>query len=662
MTYETISFDVDADGVATIALDVPGQSMNVVTQKALEELDAAIDKVLSDDNVIGAVITSAKQTGFLAGADLRMLSRLSEMAKTAPAAEVFEAAFSMNKMLRKMETGGKTAKELGKGAATKPFVAAINGTGMGAGLEIPLACHYRVAIDDPKAKIGLPEVQVGILPGAGGTQRLPRKIGIAEALKLMTTGKGVSPQKGKELGFIDEVAPAGELLDRAKAWIKANREVAQPWDRKGFKYPGGGGAMHPGSVQTFMVANAMAQDNTWHNYPAVQRILSCAYEGSIVPIDTGIRIESKYFAKCLMEPQAGNMIRTLFVNKQAAEKGEARPDGVDKMPVKKLGVLGAGMMGAGIAYVSAVAGIEVVLLDRDLDYAQKGKGYSEKLVSKAVERGRMSQDKAEALLALITPTTDYNDLKDVDFIVEAVFEDTDIKADVIKKTEAVIGPDVIFASNTSTLPITGLSEFSERPEQFVGVHFFSPVDKMPLVEIIKGKSTGDKALAQAIDYVAQIKKTPIVVNDARGFYANRIVMPYLAEAMGMVGEGYAPALIENAARQLGMPVGPLALVDETSIELGYRIMSEAKAAMGDDYVAQPGDAVVTKLYDMGRMGRKAGKGFYDYPEGAPKRLWAGLSEHFPAAAEQPDIALVIKRLLYIQAVEVVRCLEMGVSQ
>ena len=347
------------------------------------------------------------------------------------------------------------------------------------------------------------------------------------------------------------------------------------------------------------------------------------------------RIESKYFCKCIMEPQALNMIRTLFVNKQKAERGEARPDGVEKMPVKKLGVLGAGMMGAGIAYVSAKAGIEVVLIDREMEYAEKGKNYSEKLVHKGLERGKISKEDGEALLSRITPSTNYEDLKDADFVIEAVFEDTKIKKDVIEKTEAVIGADKIFASNTSTLPISGLAEFSRRPDQFVGVHFFSPVDKMPLVEIIKGAQTGDKALAQALDYVAQIKKTPIVVNDARGFYANRIVMPYLSEAMGMVGEGIAPALIENAAKMLGMPVGPLALVDETSIDLGYRIMSEAKKADGDAYVAQPGDAVLTKMHELGRLGRKAGKGFYDYPEGGKKKLWPGLAEEFPPSDKQP---------------------------
>ncbi|MEM8988396.1 MAG: 3-hydroxyacyl-CoA dehydrogenase NAD-binding domain-containing protein [Pseudomonadota bacterium] len=657
--FETIKYDVDADGVATLTIDLPGQSMNVINEGLAADLPQAIDKVLEDDAVIGAVLTSGKESGFIAGADLRMLERSGELAKAGKVAELFEVSYDLNKACRKMESGGKSAKELGKGAGTKPFVAAINGLALGGGLEIALACHARFVADNDKIQLGQPEVQVGLIPGGGGTQRLPRLIGIQEALKMMTTGAPVKPEKAKRLGFITEVVPADGLIDAAKAWIKDNREVSQPWDKKGFKYPGGGGAMHPGSVQTFVAASAMAQRQTQHNYPAVERILSATYEGSIVPIDVGLRIESKYFTKCLMEPQTANMIRTLFINKQAAEKGEARPKSVEPMPVKKLGVLGAGMMGAGIAYVSAKAGMEVVLLDRELEYAEKGKNYSEKLVAKGVERGKTTQEKGDALLARITPTTDYNALKDVDFIIEAVFEDTSIKEDVIKKTEAVIGEDIIFASNTSTLPITGLSEFSKRPAQFVGVHFFSPVDKMPLVEIILGEGTQDKAVAQALDYVRQIKKTPIVVNDGRGFYANSVIMPYLGEAQAMVGEGISVALIENASKMLGMPVGPLALVDETSIELGYRIMKETREALGDAYPNHPGDAVLATMYDLGRMGRKNAKGYYEYSDDG-KQIWRGVTDHFPLLEEQPDVEEVRTRLAYIQAIEAVRTMERNI--
>ncbi|MCA8894494.1 MAG: enoyl-CoA hydratase/isomerase family protein, partial [Amphiplicatus sp.] len=347
---------------------------------------------------------------------------------------------------------------------------------LGGGLELVLACHYRVVADNPKIQLGVPEVQVGLLPGGGGTQRLPRLAGLQNAAMMATQGKPIDPKTALGYGIVQEVVPAGEVVAKAKAWVKANPKAVQPWDKKGFKFPGGGGAMDPRSVQFFMAANAMAQRETNHNYPAVQYILSCLYEGSIVPFDTAIRIESKYFVKLLTSPQTRNMIRTLFINKQAAEKGEQRPKGVEKAVLKKVGVLGAGMMGAGIAYVTAKGGAEVVLLDRDQAYAEKGKGYSVGLVEKAVSRGKLAKDKGDEMLARITPTTDYNALKDVDLIIEAVFEDPDVKADVIKKTEAVIGKDVIFASNTSTLPITGLAKHSERPEQFIGIHFFSPVD------------------------------------------------------------------------------------------------------------------------------------------------------------------------------------------
>ena len=658
MTYESFSVDIDGDGIALVTIDLPGQSMNVWNEALMREFGAFVDEFCANDDIKGAVITSGKKSGFLAGADLRMLGGQ----KASNMQEAFENSFALNATLRKFETSGQPAKKLLKGEAhAKPIACALNGLALGGGLELALACHYRVCADNPKIQLGLPEVQVGLLPGGGGTQRLPRLAGIQNAAMIATQGKPVDPATAKAQGFISDIAPGDEIVAKAKEWVKANPKTAQPWDRKGFKFPGGAGAMDPRAVQFFIGANAMAQKTTMHNYPAVQYILSCLYEGSIVPIDTALRIESKYFTKLIASPQAKNMIRTLFVNKLAAEKGEQRPQDVPAQTLKKVGVLGAGMMGAGIAYVTAKGGMEVVLLDREQEYAEKGKAYSEGIVSKGVARGKVSKDKGDALLARITPTTDYNDLKDVDMIIEAVFEDPEIKADVIKKTEAVIGKDVIFASNTSTLPITGLAKNSERPDQFIGIHFFSPVDKMPLVEIIPGEKSGDRALATSLDYVKLIKKTPIVVKDTRGFYTNRVVPPYLNEAMLMVKEGIKPAIIENAAKSLGMPVGPLALVDETSLELGKRVMESTKKELGDDYKPTGVEDLLAVMVDkLGRLGRKSGGGFYDYPEGGKKALWPGVSEYFPEADEQPSMDDAKDRILYAQLIPAAHCFAEGI--
>ncbi|RZO67819.1 MAG: 3-hydroxyacyl-CoA dehydrogenase [Parvularculaceae bacterium] len=658
MTYESFSVDIDGDGIALVTIDLPGQSMNVWNEALMREFGAFVDEFCANDDIKGAVITSGKKSGFLAGADLRMLGGQ----KASNMQEAFENSFALNATLRKFETSGQPAKKLLKGEAhAKPIACALNGLALGGGLELALACHYRVCADNPKIQLGLPEVQVGLLPGGGGTQRLPRLAGIQNAAMIATQGKPVDPATAKAQGFISDIAPGDEIVAKAKEWVKANPKTAQPWDRKGFKFPGGAGAMDPRAVQFFIGANAMAQKTTMHNYPAVQYILSCLYEGSIVPIDTALRIESKYFTKLIASPQAKNMIRTLFVNKLAAEKGEQRPQDVPAQTLKKVGVLGAGMMGAGIAYVTAKGGMEVVLLDREQEYAEKGKAYSEGIVSKGVARGKVSKDKGDALLARITPTADYNDLKDVDMIIEAVFEDPEIKADVIKKTEAVIGKDVIFASNTSTLPITGLAKNSERPDQFIGIHFFSPVDKMPLVEIIPGEKSGDRALATSLDYVKLIKKTPIVVKDTRGFYTNRVVPPYLNEAMLMVKEGIKPAIIENAAKSLGMPVGPLALVDETSLELGKRVMESTKKELGDDYKPTGVEDLLAVMVDkLGRLGRKSGGGFYDYPEGGKKALWPGVSEYFPEADEQPSMDDAKDRILYAQLIPAAHCFAEGI--
>jgi 3-hydroxyacyl-CoA dehydrogenase/enoyl-CoA hydratase/3-hydroxybutyryl-CoA epimerase len=664
MTYAAIRVETDADGIALVTIDLPGQSMNVWNEDLMRDFSAFVDDFCTNDKIKGAVITSGKASGFLAGADLRMLgSGGPKAAKAQTKKEQFEAVFNLNRMLRKLETSGHPAKALLNGDAyAKPVAAAVNGLALGGGLELVLASHYRVVADDPKVQLGVPEVQVGLLPGGGGTQRLPRLAGLQNAAMLATQGQPIDPATALGQGIIQEVAPKDQLVAKAKAWVKANPKVTQPWDKKGFKYPGGAGPTHPAAVQFHMASNAMAQRETNHNYPAVQYILSCLYEGSVVPFDTALKIESKYFFRLLTSPQTRNMIRTLFINKQAAEKGEQRPKSVEKTKIGKVGVLGAGMMGAGIAYVTAKGGAEVVLLDREIAFAEKGKAYSKGIVDKAVGKGRMPQAKADELLERIKPTTDYADLKSVDMIIEAVFEDPEIKADVIKKTEAVIGKDVIFASNTSTLPISGLARNSRAPDQFIGIHFFSPVDKMPLVEIIPGGRTGDRALATALDYVGMIKKTPIVVKDTRGFYTNRVVPPYLNEAMLMVKEGVKPALIENAAKSLGMPVGPLALVDETSLDLGKRIMEATKKELGKDYKPSGLEDLLLVMVDkLGRLGRKAGKGFYEYPpDGSKKYLWSGIAEYCPPAKEQPSLDEAKERLLYAQLVPAAQCYADGI--
>ncbi len=656
---KTIQFEIE-DGVAILRIDVPGQSMNIITPEVMSELEALVDQVLEDDAIEGAVITSAKES-FMAGADLRMLSQLSAMARTSRPGEIFRHAVRLNRLFRKLETGGKPLKELQK-TKTKPFVAAVRGQALGGGFELPLACHFRVAADDGSVKFGTPEVMVGLLPGAGGTQRLPRIVGIQAALQYLTTGKTLSAQEAKSFGIVTELAPADEIVERAKALVKANPRAIQPWDVKGFRYPGGGGAMHPNAVRTFMAANAMAREKTYGLYPAVQYILSSVYEGSIVPFDRALEIESKYFTRLLVEGQAANMIRTLFVNKQAAEKGARRPRGIEPMPTRRLGMLGAGLMGAGIAYVSAAAGIEVVLIDRDQASAERGKAHSVKLVEKAVRRRKMSKEEGEALLARITPSADYADLAGCDLVIEAVFEDRALKPEVTKRALAVTGADIIFGSNTSTLPITELAEADPKPENFIGIHFFSPVEKMPLVEIIVGRKTGERAIAKALDYVRRIRKTPIVVNDSRGFYTSRSFGTYVMEGYTMIAEGINPALIENAGRMIGMPVGPLAVGDEVAIDLSYKILKQTKADLGDAYEPSPGDRVVELFVEkLERFGRKNGKGMYVYPEdGSKKYLWPGIAEHFPPAAEQPDVEEVKKRLLYRQIVECVRCYAEGV--
>ena len=657
---KTIQFEIDQDGIAVLTIDLPHQTMNVLDPIFMEELETSIDRILGEESIVGAVLTTGKKD-FMAGADLRMIQDLIASAKTSDVETVYEGAIRFNRIFRKMETGGHPAKALSKSAAfAKPIVAATRGLSLGGGFELALACHYRVAT--PEAKFGLPEVKVGLLPGGGGTQRLPRLVGVQAALQFITTGKNLKAQEAKALGVVGEVCEADALLETAKAWIKANPKVAAAWDKKGFKIPGGGGAMHPKAAMTFMGANAMARGESRGNYPAIPAILSCIFEGSILPMDKALEVESKYFTSLLLDPTAGNMIRTLFVNKLAAEKGAARPKDEPKQKLEKIGMLGAGLMGAGITYVSAKR-VSKSFFSMSQEGAERGKAYSERLVQKDVGRKRMSEEAGAELLGRIHPTTDFEDLKGCDFIIEAVFEDSQIKADVTKKAEAVVGSDIIFGSNTSTLPITGLQKNWSKPENFIGVHFFSPVEKMPLVEMIMGKETGDKALAMALDFTRRIKKTPIVVNDSRGFYTSRCVGVYNNEGAAMLSEGVSPVLIENCSKDAGYPMGPLHLFDSVNIDLGLKIAKQTQLDLGAEHDLGPSFPVMQKMVDdLGRPGMKAWKGFYEYEEGnhRPKALWSGLAEHFPLNKEQPTAEEVEERILFRQLVECVRVFDEGV--
>ena len=641
----SINFEIDKDGIAVITLDMPGRSMNVLNDELTTPLREAIERIETDDAVKGAVITSGKKD-FLAGADIDGVYAITDPA------EAFQLAEEFKTFLRRLETTGK------------PAVAALNGTALGGGLELALACHYRVCIDEARIKIGLPEVKLGLLPGGGGTQRLPRLIGIQAALPLMLEGTELNPATAKEKGIIDELVEDREqLVERAKRWCLENPKAAQPWDDKKCKWPGGD-SKHPANVQMWSIAPSMASAKSWGNYPAITHIQSSVFEGGVVDFETGCRIESRYFAACVVSQESKNMIGTLWYQLNAINRGESRPDGIERSKVSKLGILGAGMMGAGIAYASAKAGIDVVLLDMKQEAADKGKAHSDGLMDKAVKRGKATPADKQALLDRIKPTTDFNDLQGCDLVIEAVFEDRQIKADVTAKAEAVIPESATFASNTSTLPITSLAKASRRPEQFIGLHFFSPVDKMPLVEIIKGEKTSPETLAKGFDFVQQIKKTPIVVNDSRGFYTSRCFGTYPMEGMAMLAEGQHPRAIEVAGLQAGMPVGPLAVQDEVSLSLSRHIIEQTRKdfeAESKEYRGHPGEAVIEKMVgELGREGKKAGKGFYDYPEGGEKHLWADLQKHFPPAAEALDQQTMIERLLFAQANEAARCFEENV--
>ncbi|GAB5437348.1 3-hydroxyacyl-CoA dehydrogenase NAD-binding domain-containing protein [Falsiruegeria mediterranea] len=649
----------DADGVATITWDVPGKTMNVMSFTGLEELNACIDDALADDAVKGIVVTSGKEGSFAGGMDLNLLAVMKEQAGDDPAKGLFEGTMQMHALLRKIERAGMD-KKTNKGG--KPIASALPGTAAGIGLELPLATHRIFVSENPKAKYGLPEILVGIFPGAGGTTRLAKKLGAMAASPLLLEGKMLDAKKAKGAGLVDEVV--ADPVAAAREWVlnAKDADIVKPWDAKGYKMPGGA-PYHPAGFMTFVGASAMVHGKTQGAFPAAKALLSAVYEGALVDFDNALKIEARWFTSVLMNPSSGAMIRSLFLNKEALEKGAVRPKDVADQRVKKLGVLGAGMMGAGIALVSAQAGMEVVLIDRDQAAADKGKAYTEAYLDKGMKRGKVTQDKKDAMLGLITATPDLEQLKGCDLIIEAVFEDPTVKAEMTKKVEAIIPEDCIFASNTSTLPITDLAKASVRPEQFIGIHFFSPVEKMLLVEIIKGKETGDRAVAKALDYVRQIRKTPIVVNDARFFYCNRCIIPYGNEATRMITEGVAPVLIDNAARQLGFPVGPVQLGDETSIDLGVRIMKATKAAMGNAYPASEADDLIVWMEEEGRLGRKANAGYFDYDEkGKRTGYWKGIHDKYPLADEQPDLIEVQERLMFAQVLEAVRALEEGVVE
>ena len=636
-----IDYEVDGDGIATIALNMTNRPMNVLNDESTEVIGTAVRRAIADDNVMGVIVTSRKND-FMAGADLTVL-----LGERDPQVHMGRCR-QLQQIWREIETGGK------------PFVAAVNGTALGGGFEFCLACHYRVAADNPRSLIGLPEVSIGLLPGSGGTQRLPRMIGIAKALPILLKGTRHSPAEALEAGIIEALVPPDELLNAAKTWLRDHGNAVQPWDERGFRVPGA----QVQSMEGYMLlvpSVAKMREKTQGNYPAPLAIMSCVYEGCQVAIDTGLKIEARQFASLAAGDVAQNMIRSLFFSMGDANRLKRRPKDIERHTVSKIGVLGAGMMGSGIGCAAAATGIDVILIDSTADLAAKGKAYGEGVFDRNVARGRMTEAERNAALGRISPTTDYANLAGCEVVIEAVFEDRAVKADVTVRAEAVIGEDALFASNTSTLPITGLAEASIRPERFVGMHFFSPAERMNLVEVIRGEKTSDNAIAAAMDLSKQLRKTPILVNDSRGFFTSRVINAYLNEGRTLLAEGVGPALIENAARMAGFPVGPLALSDEVSLELQHRILNQARVALGNDFEARSGDDVIaTFVEQLKRPGRKAGKGFYDYPDEGGKRLWPELTDVYEPVAEQPDVKAVQKRLLYIQGVEAAHCLEEGV--
>ncbi|XMB50266.1 3-hydroxyacyl-CoA dehydrogenase NAD-binding domain-containing protein [Pseudomonas fluorescens] len=645
---DAIRYEKGQDQIVVLTLDMPGQSANTMNAAYREAMAATLTRLEAEkDEIAGVVITSAKKT-FFAGGDLNELIKVDK----AQAKDFYDGVLVLKTQLRRLETLGK------------PVVAAINGAALGGGWEICLACHHRVALDDKSVQLGLPEVTLGLLPGGGGVVRMVRMLGLEKALPYLLEGKKVRPAQAVQAGLIDELAADRDaLLAQARAWILANPDVRQPWDNKGYAIPGGTPS-HPKVAQMLAIAPSILRSKTQGCFPAPEKILCAAVEGAQVDFDTAHLIETRYFTELVTGQVAKNMIGTFWFQLNQINAGSSRPQGFAPYVTRKVGVLGAGMMGAGIAYISACAGIEVVLKDITLAAAEKGKAHSAALLDKKVSRGQLTAEQRETTLARIRPTQDDADLAGCDLIIEAVFEDRALKAKVSAAAQSVVGANAVIASNTSTLPISGLATAVPDQAKFIGLHFFSPVDKMPLVEIIKGARTSDETLARGFDFVLQIKKTPIVVNDSRGFFTSRVFGTFTNEGIAMLGEGVAAPMIETEARKAGMPVGPLAVSDEVSLSLMSHIRQQTTKdlqAEGKAMPNHPATAVIDLLVnEYKRTGKAAGAGFYDYPAGGQKHLWPELKTRFEQPGKQISPQDVRDRLLFIQAIETVRCVEEGV--
>jgi 3-hydroxyacyl-CoA dehydrogenase / enoyl-CoA hydratase / 3-hydroxybutyryl-CoA epimerase len=656
MAFKNFKVETDADGIALVTWDIPGRSMNVLDETTISELEEIVKQTSADAAVKGVVVTSGKEA-FSAGADLSMLegmhgrytALLKDKGEVAANQMLFDESRRMSLIFRAIETSGK------------PWAAAINGLALGGAFELTLACHYRVAAQNPKTRLGLPEIKVGLFPGAGGTQRVSRIVSPQDAMQMLLKGEAVNIDKAKALNLIHAIVPASDLIKAAKDWIKGGGRAVAPWDEKGFKLPAGPVYSKAGMMM-FPAGNAIYRRETFDNYPAARAVMQCVYEGLQLPIDAALRVESRYFTQILRSNEAAAMIRSLFLSMQELNKGARRPPNVPPTKVKKLAVIGAGFMGASVGYVSARAGIDVVLIDRDQASADKGKAHAQSVIDDLVKKGRAKESDRDAILSRITATADYNAISDCDLVIEAVFEDRKIKAETYAKAQPLLRSDAIFASNTSTLPINSLAEEFKDQGKFIGIHFFSPVEKMMLVEIILGKNTGDVALATALDYTRQIGKTPIVVNDSRGFFANRCVLRFTAEGLEMLMEGVPPAMIENTAKMAGMPVGPLSLSDEVALDLVLKIMKATEADLGPNAIDQAQKKLLVEMVEkQGRFGRKNAKGFYDYPEKGKgqKSLWPSLGGLQPKHLDPDtlDVEEMKQRFLVVQAVEAARTVE-----
>ncbi|NMO02423.1 3-hydroxyacyl-CoA dehydrogenase [Gordonia sp. TBRC 11910] len=653
MSDNMIAWDKGDDGIVVLTMDDKAQGANTMNDTFMTSIAEIVDRLEAErDDITGVIITSAKKT-FFAGGDLKDMTAERTETKQEIAAATTERVNGMKKVLRRLETLGR------------PVVSAINGAALGGGLELTLHTHYRIAADVKGSKLGLPEVTLGLLPGGGGVVRTVRLLGFQNALMgVLLQGTQFSPAKAKETGLIHEVVGSiEELIPAAKKWIAENPEAQQPWDVKGYKLPGGAPTSPAVAANLPAFPAILRKQIKGANMPAPRAILAAAIEGAYVDIDTADIVETRYFVSLLTGQVSQNMIKAFFFDLQHINGGGSRPEGYDKYTAKKVGVIGAGMMGAAIAYVSAKAGIEVVLKDIDIDAANRGKDYSVKLEEKALSRGKTTQERSDALLARITPTVDPADFKGVDFVIEAAFESVAVKNQVFQEIEDIVEPDAVLGSNTSTLPITILAEGVKRQEDFIGIHFFSPVDKMPLVEIIKGAKTSDAVLAKVIDYTLQIRKTPIVVNDSRGFFTSRVIGTFINEAVAAVGEGIEPAFIEHAGTQAGYPAAPLQLMDELTLTLPQKIRKETEAAIreaGQEPPQHGSYAVIDWMVDEGRTGKKDGKGFYDYADGKRGLLWPGLREHFKSGSAEIPLEDMKERMLFAEALETVKCFDEGV--